>query len=460
MESWSNLFGKNTLRNPKQFGLSAFGVIVGIAAFVFFLALSLGVRKVVLGEMFPLDIVEVIAPQASFLGQDISTRITDETVEEVSKRPEVKEAVPRMAIAFPSIGRGYFNGNELKFSLIGDGISPSYTADESYGDKFRDYEAEVDPSTLPTCSATKKKCEGLTYCDKRDNRCHHRVPLIVSRNLLEIYNKQFAASRGLPIIGAMEEFIVERGGLTKMRVYMHLGDTMVASAAGKLRAKPRKVEATILGLSDKAIPIGITIPIGYVKRWNAEFLSDQAAKEYSSIIVRLSNKNDVAPFGSWVTTTLNLRLEDQQGERFAMIIFIVTGLFILISLIIITISAINIAHNFFMQVSERRREIGLLRAIGGTKADVRGIVLGEASLLGLVSGVVGVGVALVGARVVDWASASYLPDFPFKPETFFDFSAWIVVAGVGCSVLFCVLGGLLPATQAAKMPPALALVQQ
>ena len=460
MGKLARLVTGNTLRNRKQFVLSAFGVVVGIGAFVFFLGLSMGVRKVVLGEMFPLDVVEVIAPQASFLGKDISTKITGETVQKISARPEVVEAVPRMAVAFPSIGRGYFNGNELKFSLIGDGIDEAYVAEERYGERFKDYEAGLDPTTLKTCSGPKFKCEGLYYCDRRDLKCHHRVPLIVSRNLLEIYNKQFAVSRGLPIIGGFEEFVAERGGLSKMRIYIHLGDTMVASAAGNLRSKPRMVEATLLGLSDKAIPIGVTVPIGYVKRWNAEFLSDQAAKEYSSVIVRLKDKNDVAPFGSWIAQGLNLRLEDQQGERFAMIIYIVTGLFLLISLIIITISAINIAHNFFMQVSERRREIGVLRALGATRADVRGIVLGEAALLGLVSGIFGVGVALVGAKVVDWAAGRYLPDFPFKPETFFEFHWLILVGGVLFSVAFCVFGGALPAERAAKLPPARALVQQ
>ncbi len=454
----ATLVWQNTLRNPKQFGLSAFGVVVGIAAFVFFLALSLGIRKVVF-EIFPLDVVEVIAPQASFLGQDLSTRITDATVEKIAARTDVKEAVPRMAIAIPSIGHGYFNGNELKFALIGDGISSDYVANERFSDKFRDWEAEIDPATLPTCNAS-KRCQGLTYCDARDNKCHRRVPIILSRNLLEIYNKQFAVSRGLPVIGGMEEFIAERGGLSKMRIYMDLGDTMVASASGKLRARPRRVEGTLLGLSDKAIDLGITIPIGYVKRWNTEFLSDQSAKEYSKIIVKLNDKNAVAPFGAWVTSSLNLRLEDQEGERFAMIIFIITGLFILISLIIITISAINIAHNFFMQVSERRREIGLLRALGGTKADVRGIVLGEAALLGLVSGVLGVVFAILGGWLVDWAASSYLPDFAFKPETFFHFAPWTIVAGISCSILFCVLGGVLPATKAAQMAPARALAQQ
>ena len=466
----ARLVVKNAMRSPRQFALSSFGVVVGIGAFVFFLGLSLGVRQVVLGEMFPLDVVEVVPPQASMIGGGLTTSITDETVAQIASRPEVAEAVPRMAIGFASTGRGWFDGNEIRVSLVGDGIAADYLADSRHAADFKDWEAETDPATLEPCKVqrqgaeTKYSCDGrgrdLFYCDRRDMKCHHRVPVVVSPNLLEIYNKQFAESRGLPKIGGWEVFLAERGGLAKMRMYFHLGEDIVDSGNARVIAPPRMVEATLLGVSEKAIPIGVTVPIGYVKRWNTEFLGPEAAKKYSSVIVRLKNKNDVAPFGAWVVKEMDLRLEDQQGERFAMIIFIITGLFVLISFIIVTISAINIAHNFFMQVSERRREIGVLRAIGATRGDVRGIVLGEAALLGLVSGAVGIVLAIGGALLVDVLAANYLPDFPFKPETFFHFHWTIFAGGLIFATVFCVMGGLLPAERAAKLAPAQALAQQ
>ena len=65
---------------------------------------------------------------------------------------------------------------------------------------------------------------------------------------------------------------------------------------------------------------------------------------------------------------------------------------------------INIAHNFFMQVTERRRELGLLRAVGATQADVRRVVLGEAGLIGLIGGILGVLLGIGLARIVDYGS--------------------------------------------------------
>ena len=202
------------------------------------------------------------------------------------------------------------------------------------------------------------------------------------------------------------------------------------------------------------------MPIGYVKRWNQEYLGEEAATTYSSIVVRLQDKDDVGPFAAWVEKDLDLRLQDSDGKQFALVIFVVTLFFLLISLVIITISAINIAHNFFMQVSERRREIGLLRAVGATRGDIRGIILGEAALIGLVSGLAGIGVAMLAGFGFDVVVPKFLPELPFQPDSLFDFAWWILGGGLAFAVVFCVLGGFLPARKAARMAPAQALAQQ
>jgi putative ABC transport system permease protein len=207
------------------------------------------------------------------------------------------------------------------------------------------------------------------------------------------------------------------------------------------------------------MPIGMTMPIQYIERWNREFLGEEAATTYSSIIVTLADRTKIAPFAQWLQDDLDLRLEDSLGEKFATVLFVIRLVLVLISLIIIAISAINIAHNFFMQVTERRRELGLLRAVGATQADVRAVVLGEAGLIGLIGGILGVLFGLLVAFGVDELSKHYLPRFPYKPDTWFHFSWWIWVGGLVCAAGFAVLGGYLPARRASTMEPAQALTQ-
>jgi putative ABC transport system permease protein len=454
----------NTMRSPKHFGLSAFGIVIGIGAFVFFLGLSLGVRNVILGKIFPLDVVEVIAPRTSIGGVDVTDPLDDADVELLRNHPDVAEALPRMRVTFPAAGFGTFEGEEIKFEVGGftDGIDPSHVADDpKLAALFQDWETLEQPGPACNPAAAKNPCPNPTYyyCDEQVQACKRRVPVILSPAVVEIYNAQVASAHGLPVIGDVEMFLVERGA-ERMRFTIALGDTMVAGSQKVAIAPERRkqVQAQLVGISRKAMPIGMTIPIQYVRRWNQEFAGDDAANRYSSIIVTLRDKDRLAPFSAWLEQH-NLRLEDSLGERFATAIFIVTTLFVFISFVIVAISSVNIAHNFFMQVSERRREIGVLRAVGATRTDVKLIILGEAALIGVIGGAIGIGLAVAGAAAVDAASAAYLPPFPFKPPTYFDFEPWILGLGLLFSTVFCVLGGFLPARRAAMIAPAQALAQ-
>jgi putative ABC transport system permease protein len=61
------------------------------------------------------------------------------------------------------------------------------------------------------------------------------------------------------------------------------------------------------------------------------------------------------------------------------------------------------------------------------------------------------------ARLIDLVSTRQLPDYPFKPQTYFAFSPELVLLALGFAVLFCVVGAALPARRAAAIHPAQAL---
>ncbi|MEO6774985.1 MAG: ABC transporter permease [Kofleriaceae bacterium] len=500
----------NTLRSRRHFILSAFGIVIGIATFVLFLASTEQVGAV-LEKIFPVDQVQVVAPRASLAGLDVTKKLDDSIVKTILARPEVKSALPRMALSFPAAGRGDFEGNDLKFEVGGfaDGIDPSFIKedhDPRTAELFKDWDSDPsDTQHRVACQAAPPSPDGEIiqsprprprnykppepkavppgvpgmpvvapepeyfnpcpdpdryYCDDTDHMCHHRVPIVMSPTMIELYNGQFAKSHGLPVADAdFVKFVTQRGGLSAMRFSIGLGSTTIAGSNTSIRARPRRVEGVLVGLSQKAMPIGMTVPIQYIERWNREYLGAEAATTYSSIIVTLKDKTQIAPFAQWLQDTQDLRLEDSLGEKFATVLFVVRLVLVLISLIIIGISAINIAHNFFMQVTERRRELGLLRAIGATQRDVQLVVLGEAGLIGLSGGVLGVGFGILMAKGVDYMSNHYLPRFPYKPETWFHFSWWIWTGGLVCAAGFAVLGGFLPARRASKMEPAQALTQ-
>ncbi len=452
--SIARMVSQNLRRNLRLFALSALGIVIGISAFVFFLGLSGGVRKVVLGDIFPINRVEVIAPKTTLTG--LSVPVDDVLVAKINARDEVAAAFPRMRMNFPAEGRGSLFGANLYFPLGGfcDGIDPSLLAGDPGADKFKDWD-ELEQGKQSPCPEGGKCADPDYYCSAVDNLCHHRVPVIVSRHMIELYNGSFAPAHGLKRIGAAEEAMLANF-MKSMKFRIDLGKSAVKTLAVNLGTPPESHEAMLVAITSKAVPIGVTVPIGYVRRWNQKYIGDASTHQYSSIIVDLRDKQDVSRFVAWVKS-IGYEQEESYAENFALVITIVTLLFILISLVIIGMSAVNIAHTFFMLISDRRKEIGILRAVGASKADVRRIILGEAAAVGAAAGAAGIVIGVIAAKLIDFLSSRFVPDFPFKPTTYFLFTPALLFGALAFAIVFCVLGAFLPARRAANLQPAQAL---
>jgi hypothetical protein len=532
-KSLLRLVMSNTLRSPRHFILSAFGIVIGIGAFVLFLALTQRASSV-LEKVFPVEEVQVVAPRVSLLGKDASKRLDDTTVSTILARPDVKTAIPRLNLAFPAAGRGDFEGTDLKFEVGGfaDGVDPSFVQDDERIRKyFKYWDAEPADKNRVACvpppkdpredviqapgvrPAGEKQPQGpggwsdeetdagsaeagsaaapgagsasgsggppapppprekaayynpcpepdRYYCDDTERVCKHRVPVVLSATVVELYNNQFAKSHGMPMADRnLVNLLIQQRGLSAMRFSIGLGFTTISGTNPVTNQTPRRVEAVVVGVSSRAMPVGVTMPIQYIRRWNQEYMGPEAATSYSSIIVTLKDRNQLAPFSQWLIDEQDLRLEDSLGEKFATVIFVIRLLFLIISVAILVIAVINIGHNFFIQVSERRREIGIMRAVGATETDVQLIVLGEAAVIGIVGGALGIGLAVGIGTAWNAYAATGIPSFPFKPPSWFEFKTSIWASALGFSTLFCILGGYLPARRAAKMEPAQTLAQ-
>jgi putative ABC transport system permease protein len=99
-----------------------------------------------------------------------------------------------------------------------------------------------------------------------------------------------------------------------------------------------------------------------------------------------------------------------------------------------------------ISVLERRSEIGLRRALGATRAQIRTQFLAEAIMLALMGGAVGV-IAGAVATVIYAATRGWQAVIP--PE------AW--AGGIGAAIAIGALAGLLPALRAVRMSPTEAL---
>jgi hypothetical protein len=122
-----------------------------------------------------------------------------------------------------------------------------------------------------------------------------------------------------------------------------------------------------------------------------------------------------------------------------------------IGLIALVVAALGIANALFAAVRERRREIGVLKAIGARDRDVLRLFLLEALAVGAVGGVIGVAAGAGVAASVGVAVNRYLASQGVAP-IHLTISVLVLTAAVMGSAALAALSGLVPAARAARLP--------
>ena len=436
-------------RHWRHVGAGGLGIAVSIAAFVFFLALGLGVREVLLGEVFPVDRIEVHRPSTDLnllalkieLGKDTMDEATVAKLEDIDG---VATVYPKMRLLVPALASGGESliGTGMQTELVADGIDPFLVADD-VGEAFHD--PRVDPSMIGLPCGENDTCPEGTSCVGisafAPGECREAIPVIVSEHMVELYNGAFRRAYRLPKVNP--------------QALIGLG-LDVSFGASSLRPSRRRVvrdRVTLVGFSDAAIPLGITMPLGFVQRLNRELGPDGADEGFHSAVIEIDSK-DAATGVIEAIERLGLDVRDGGARRAAFFMTVLLTTVSLVGFVILAISALHVMHVFALLVMIRRREIGVMRAVGASRGDVRLLLMTEAAVVGFASGLIG----LVGAMVLAWSADraldAGLPDFPFKPESFFAFDPWLIAAALGLAMVSCVLGALAPSLRATGPDPA------
>jgi putative ABC transport system permease protein len=121
-------------------------------------------------------------------------------------------------------------------------------------------------------------------------------------------------------------------------------------------------------------------------------------------------------------------------------------LFLGLGAVALLVGAIGVANIMIISVLERRSEIGLRRALGATRGQIRTQFLAEAILLSLAGGAAGIA---IGAAATAIYARGHRELLVIPPE------AW--VGGLAAAIIIGALAGLLPAIRAARLSPTQAL---
>ena len=123
----------------------------------------------------------------------------------------------------------------------------------------------------------------------------------------------------------------------------------------------------------------------------------------------------------------------------------------------LAVASLGIINTLVMAVLERRREIGIMKALGASDADVKRIFFVEAGCMGALGGALGVALGWMIGRVINLGTNWYMIRQDFKPENFWYVSPALIIFGIAFAVIVSLCAGLYPASRAAQLNPVQAL---
>lgn len=208
------------------------------------------------------------------------------------------------------------------------------------------------------------------------------------------------------------------------------------------------------------IPIATARAIDAVQVTNAQSLLRQPAEPrgYGSVTVRVTGAAHTQDVEDRIKalgfSAFSINDALQGAKRAFLVLDIVLSL---IGSIALAVSSLGIMNTMVMSILERTREIGIMKAIGGSDSDIRRIFLIEASAIGALGGVAGIALGWVMGRAVNFGANLYIQNQGGTPGDLFSMPLWLIGGAIGFSIVVSLLAGSYPARRAARLDPIRAL---
>jgi putative ABC transport system permease protein len=186
--------------------------------------------------------------------------------------------------------------------------------------------------------------------------------------------------------------------------------------------------------------------------------SGLADRSYTALSVRVRNSRDVPGVEGSIHRMGFNAFSVLDASRDLQRFFTVLDLFLAIfGSLALAVASLGIINTLVMAILERRREIGILKALGASDTDVKKLFFTEAGAMGIVGGVLGVTLGWMIGKVINAGANIYLHRQNLPSETFWSVPWWLVLGALGFSLAVSLVSGLYPAARAAKLDPVKAL---
>jgi putative ABC transport system permease protein len=186
--------------------------------------------------------------------------------------------------------------------------------------------------------------------------------------------------------------------------------------------------------------------------------ANSGKQTYASLTVRAKSPSQVEAIETAIKdkgfATFSLLDATRNLRLFFAIFDLLLGIFGSLALAVATLGIIN---TLVMAILERRREIGILKALGAADRDVKQLFFVEAGVMGLLGGMFGAGLGWLIGRAVTFGTNVYLHRQNLPSAHVFSVPWWLVLGAITFAIIVSLAAGLYPATRAARLNPVEAL---
>jgi putative ABC transport system permease protein len=189
-----------------------------------------------------------------------------------------------------------------------------------------------------------------------------------------------------------------------------------------------------------------------------EISSSAGQAMYSSVSVRVKSPAQIRATEDAIKkmgfNTFSILDATRSLQQFFAVLDLFLGIFGSLAL---AVASIGIVNTLVMAILERRREIGIMKAIGASDVDVKKLFFAEAGAMGILGGFVGVALGWTIGHVINFGTNIYLKRQSLPPESFWSVPWWLVGTAIGFAFVVSLAAGLYPASRAARLDPVQAL---
>ncbi len=253
-----------------------------------------------------------------------------------------------------------------------------------------------------------------------------------------------------------------------------LDSVMGSGAPGGISIVPREKSLRIVGVieSDPSAGIGgfggarVYLPLKTAEQLHVAqpddvqaFLSGNSAKpSYMALTVRVHSPKDVPQVEAAIKQLGFATFSLLDATKSLRLVFTVFDLFLgLFGSLALTVASLGIINTLVMAILERRREIGILKALGATDRDVRSLFFAEAGAMGLFGGFFGVALGWLIGQALTWGTTIYLHKQNLPGVKISYVPWWLALGAIVFAIIVSLVAGLYPAARAARLNPVEAL---